>query len=70
MTLWEGAKGREYLICRIRLEDRAFLSFLMTIGCFEGEKINIISKTWGGVVVAIKDGRYFLDRALSLSIEI
>ncbi len=42
--------------------------FLFSLGCFEGEKITLISTLAGMYVVNIKDSRYALDENMAKSI--
>lgn len=68
MTLRDAEEGKEYLIARIDSNDEALNAFLFTLGCYSGEPITVVKKRRSGAVVAIKDGRYSIDTALSEAI--
>ena len=70
MTLYTSEKGTEYTVQRIDTNDSELNSFLFSLGCYEGEPITVVSRLKGGCVVAIKDGRYHFDRALSEAITV
>ena len=65
MKLTEAHAGKEYVVQRIRTEDRALDQFLTSLGCYCGEPIKVIFRRLNGCTVAIKDGRYHIDRRLS-----
>lgn len=65
MSLNEAVLGREYKVSEINTDDAELKDFLLTLGCFEGEAITVVSEKQRSVVVAIKDGRYCLDRELA-----
>lgn len=68
MTLLEVKEGQEYIIEDITTNDNELNSFLFSLGCYSGEPITVISKRKSGCVVAIKDGRYNIDKALAKAI--
>ena len=68
MPLTAAKEGTEYIIDRIRTDDKELLAFLFTLGCYSGEPITVISRRWGGCTVAIKDGRYSIDNQLAKAI--
>ena len=68
MTLLEVKEGQEYIIEDITTNDDELNSFLFSLGCYSGEPITVISKRKSGCVVAIKDGRYNIDKALAKAI--
>ena len=68
MTLLEVKEGQEYIIEDIITNDDELNSFLFSLGCYSGEPITVISKRKSGCVVAIKDGRYNIDKALTKAI--
>lgn len=70
MTLINAREGEEYLIKAVSVDDRETEDFLFSLGCYEGEPITVISHIKGGLVVAIKDGRYTFDKVLASEIEI
>ncbi|MFI3170450.1 MAG: FeoA family protein [Faecalibacterium sp.] len=65
MTLDQGKIGVEYTVLALHTEDEELDSFLFTLGCYEGEKIVIVSVISESYVVAIRDGRYNIDKGLA-----
>lgn len=65
MTLRNAEEGKEYIIDAIETGDEELDSFLFSLGCYSGEPITVVSKRRGGLVVAIKDGRYNIDPELA-----
>lgn len=65
MSLMDANIGQTYNVDEIRTDDEEMRAFLFRLGCYSGEPITIISRKRGGCTVAIKDGRYQLDRQLS-----
>ena len=70
MTLIDAREGTEYKVRQIDTEDEELNAFLFSLGCYEGEPITVVSHLKGGCVVAIKDGRYNIDRQLAAAIQI
>lgn len=70
MNLSEAEYGHKYIISGIHTDDEELNSFLFTLGCFAGEEITLISKISGNYVVAIKDGRYNIDKNLAEAIQV
>lgn len=70
MTLLEAEVGKEYIIEDIVTNDDELDSFLFTLGCYSGEPITIISRKRNNCVVAIKDGRYNIDKHLAGAITV
>ena len=68
MNLMEAQVGEEYIIRSIDTDDEELESFLFTLGCYEGEPITVISRKRRGCVVAVKDGRYSIDKQLAAAI--
>ena len=68
MKLSEAIEGKEYIISRIETDDEELNAFLFTLGCYSGEPITVIKSRRSGAVVAIKDGRYNMDRQLAEAI--
>ena len=68
MTLLDANDGREYIITRINTGDEALESFLFSLGCYTGEPITVVSRKKNNCTVAIKDGRYNIDRQLAQAI--
>ena len=68
MNLREAQDGKEYTISRIETDDEELDAFLFSLGCYSGEGITVIRHLKGGLVVAIKDGRYNIDNQLAEAI--
>lgn len=68
MTLAQGVKGETYTIRGVQTDDEELNDFLFTLGCYEGEKITIVSNISKSLVVSIKDGRYNIDTNLAEAI--
>ena len=68
MNLREAIEEKEYVIKAINTDDDELKAFLFSLGCYEGEKITVISNLKGSVIVSIKDGRYNLDNELAEAI--
>ena len=63
-------EGKEYVIQRIETYDEELNSFLFSLGCYSGEPITVIAQKKSGCVIAVKDGRYSIDKQLAEAIEI
>lgn len=59
-----------YMVKQIETEDGDIKDFLFSLGCYSGEKITVISKLAGQIVVSIKDGRYSIDSDLASCISV
>ena len=70
MNLLQAAEGTEYIVRSIDTNDDELNAFLFSLGCYSGERITVISRRRSGCVVAIKDGRYNIDRHLAMAIQI
>lgn len=68
MNLVMAELGKEYIISSIETDDEDLNSFLFSLGCYVGEPITVVSRRKSGCVVAIKDGRYNIDRQLAQAI--
>lgn len=68
MNLMDAQVGEEYIIRNIDTDDEELEAFLFTLGCYEGEPITVISRKRRGCVVAVKDGRYSIDKQLAAAI--
>ena len=68
MNLRDAQDGKEYIISRIETDDEEMDAFLFSLGCYSGERITVIRHLKGGLVVAIKDGRYNIDNQLAQAI--
>ena len=70
MSLREAIQEKEYIIENLFVEDDELNAFLFSLGCYEGEKITVISRVRGGLIVSIKEGRYNIDNQLAEAIKI
>lgn len=70
MNLLEAVEGTEYIVREIHADDEDMASFLFSLGCYSGEPVTVISHRRNNLVVAIKDGRYNIDKQLAEAIEI
>ncbi len=70
MRLLDAKTGESYLIKEIMTEDEELNGFLLSLGCYSGEPIMVISHGRSGSVVAIKNARYNLDRELACAIQV
>ena len=70
MNLFSAVEGKEYLIKSIKTNDKELDAFLFSLGCYEGSPITVIAHRRDGLVVAIKDSRYSIDKALAEAIEL
>jgi len=68
MTLLEAVEGKEYIIQGIDTDDEELDAFLFSLGCYSGEPITVISRRRSSCIVAIKDGRYNIDKHLAEAI--
>ena len=68
MTLREAEVGKEYLVRQVDTQDEELNAFLFSLGCYSGEPITVVRHLSGGSIVAIKDGRYSIDRRLAEAI--
>ena len=70
MNLYEANLGQVYYITDIQTNDEELDAFLFSLGCYSGEPITVVSRKKSSCVVAIKDGRYNIDKALASVISI
>ncbi len=70
MNLRDAIEGTEYIVKDIATDDEELNAFLFSLGCYSGEPITVVSHLKNGSVVAIKDGRYTLDKELTAAIKI
>jgi ferrous iron transport protein A len=70
MNLKDAQAGKEYIIRSIETNDEEMDAFLFSLGCYSGERITVVRHLKGGCIVAIKDGRYTIDRGLAAAIQI
>lgn len=65
MTLQNAVPGTEYFIRNINTDDEELNSFLLSLGCYVGEAITVISHLKGSCIISIKNGRYNIDYQLA-----
>lgn len=70
MTLAEGNIGETYTVASIETEDEELKDFLFTLGCYDGEPVTIVSTVSNSLVLAIRDGRYNVDKNLAGVIQV
>ena len=70
MNLTSAKEGQEYLIRAIETGDEELEAFLFSLGCYSGEPITVIKRRRSSCTVAIKDGRYNIDRQLAAAIQV
>ncbi len=68
MTLAEGMEENQYKILKIQTDDEEMENFLLSLGCYQGETIGLISVRKESYVVSIRDGRYTIDKNLAETI--
>jgi|LSQX01.2.fsa_nt_gb Fe2+ transport system protein FeoA len=57
-----------YTIKGINTNDKKMIDFLFTLGCFEGEKVTVISVLAENFIICVKDARYCIDKDLAQAI--
>ena len=70
MNLNTAEECREYTVRHIDIDDKELVSFLFSLGCYTGEPITVIKRRRSGVVIAVKNSRYSIDRQLADAIKI
>ena len=68
MNVLDAVVEKEYRITDLQTDDEEMNSFLSSLGCYSGEPITVVSRTNGGCVIAVKDGRYNIDSVLAEAI--
>jgi ferrous iron transport protein A len=68
MNLKDALPGQEYRIKAIETEDEELDAFLLSLGCYSGEPITVVSRRRGSCTISIKDGRYTIDDQLAEAI--
>lgn len=67
-NLLQADLGITYNVKKIDTEDPDMNSFLLRLGCYEGEPVTVVSKKKKSCVVVIKEGRYSIDNLLAEAI--
>ena len=68
MNLKDALPRQEYRIKAIETEDEELDAFLLSLGCYSGEPITVVSRRRGSCTISIKDGRYTIDDQLAEAI--
>ena len=68
MNLTQAMEGKEYIIQHIETDDEDLNAFLFSLGCYSGEPITVVSHRRKSYTIAVKDGRYGIDRQLAEAI--
>ena len=67
MLLSKAKVGNSFNVRKVEGKEKT-IKFLFSLGCFEGEKITLISKLASNYVVNIKESRYAIDERMAKSI--
>ena len=70
MNLKTAQEGKEYIIQGIETDDEELNAFLFSLGLYSGEPVTVVSRRRGSCTLAIKDGRYSIDKQLAGAIGI
>ena len=68
MNLSLAEEGKEYTVLSVETEDEELNAFLFSLGCYAEQPITVVKRRKSGCVVAIKDGRYSIDKNLAAAI--
>eukprot|EP01156_Anaeramoeba_ignava_P015418 Anaeramoba_ignava/a613287_3.p1 GENE.a613287_3~~a613287_3.p1 ORF type:complete len:114 (+),score=18.73 a613287_3:79-420(+) len=60
--------NQEYIIKDVVSDDEELKNFLLTLGCFKGETITVLSVLAENYVVSVKDARYSIDEDLAKAV--
>ena len=67
-NLTQAEINMPYIIKAVETTDLNMIDFFFTLGCFEGEKITVISVLAENYVINVKDARYSIDEDLARAI--
>lgn len=67
-NLTHGEVNRSYTIKGIDTRDPGMKDFLFTLGCYEGEKVTVISVLAENYIIHVKNSRYSIDSDLAKGI--
>ena len=67
MTLAQGTINKRYQIKDVNSDD-SIKDFLLTLGCFAGEDVTIITKLSSNLIINVKDAKYSIDENLAKTI--
>ena len=68
MDLTMAEVGKEYIVRAIETEDEELKAFRVSLSCYTGEPITVVSRKKRNMTVSIKDGRYNIDEQLAQAI--
>lgn len=68
LNLTNAAMNIPYTIKGIEADEKGMKEFLFTLGCYEGEKVTVISALAENYVIHVKDARYSIDEDLARAI--
>lgn len=68
MTLKEAKLGVTYRVSEVLTQDEELNAFLLSLGCYNGGEITVVSRLKSGCVVSLKDARYHMDNQLAEAI--
>jgi len=69
MLLSKGKIGKTFNVLDVGGKEKT-KKFLFSLGCYEGEKITLISILAGNYVINIKDSRFAIDEGMAKQISI
>lgn len=64
-NLSQAAINRQYIIKEVKADDAEIKDFLLTLGCYEGEVVTVISVLAENYIISVKDARYSIDKELA-----
>ncbi|WP_435234569.1 FeoA family protein [Psychromonas sp. PT13] len=67
-NLSEAQINTEYTVKEVSTKDQSIINFLFTLGCYQGQKITLISVLSENYVITIKDARYSIDADLAKAV--
>lgn len=67
-TLASANINEEYIIKTVETSNDEMKNFLFSLGCYEGERITIISIISEQYIIVLKDARYSIDKNLASAI--
>jgi Fe2+ transport system protein FeoA len=70
MTAASAQSDTTYIVSHIEAHETGMKDFLLTLGCYPGEAITVISRLAGNVVINIKNARYSIDEELACAIKL
>ena len=64
-NLSQAAINQQYIIKEVKTDDTEIKDFLLTLGCYEGEVVTVISVLAENYIINVKDARYSIDKELA-----